>query len=265
MGEERQFRGQVSYILNRGSFTDPEIIDGTGWFTQGTLVNRLPSPFREPMRARPKHIVINYTFSAGSSTISKSGIRATYLKGRVPTSVHFVVYKDGVVDQFVPIRDVAWAIGNGNRRGISNRNVISLQLDNAGVLKPFQNGSWSTLEGGLTIPNERVLAEKGFGRLSRDLLDDRNCGFGPAPNAGWDRFTLRQLTAAESLIDQVSAAITLRPDKDSVVALNELQCHKFAPGPLLNPWLKCLKRRITAGHSVGGCAQETVLDVAIPD
>jgi N-acetyl-anhydromuramyl-L-alanine amidase AmpD len=258
----RKFDGQVTYVINRTAFIDEEIINGDGWFGKGTLVNRVEST-KADYRVRPaKHIVIGYTFSPNGPT-SKAGIRNAYVARSAPGSVHFVVYKDRSIDQFVSLEKTAWAIGDGNRRNIRNGDAISVWLDNNGVMSSQDqvDGNWQTFNN-TSIADANVIKVANFQRLSRDLIDERSCSFRPVSH-GWEKYELPQLEAAESVIDQVVLKLGLPKSRDTVVALSEIRCDKFAPGPQLNPWMTCIKDRVASGRSAGGCARETVATTVV--
>jgi N-acetyl-anhydromuramyl-L-alanine amidase AmpD len=257
----RQFRGQITYLLDPVSFNSADIIGDNGWFDQGTLVNRVETSSRRPRTQAPLHIVIGYTFSPGGPN-SKLGIRDAYRRGK-PGSVHVVVYKDRSIDQFVSLSDAAHAIGNGT---VGNDNAITIWLDSAGVLagKTPSGDAWQTYTEA-TLPATRVieLEPKSFARPSRHLLDDQSCTFAPVTR-GWEKYPLRELEAAESVIDQVIMRYEMPKSSDTILALNEIRCGKFAPGPQLNPWITCLKQRTQQGASMGGCAREAVSNSVIP-
>ena len=114
--------------------------------------------------------------------------------------------------------------------------------------------SWLTFYKGIKPAAEVVEAE--MTRVSTHLLDQPNCTLKPEGSTGWEKQTRQQLVAAESLIDELVTKLQLPRSRDSIVALNEVVCHKFAPGPALNPWIACMKDRVAAGQSVGGCVKQ---------
>ena len=176
--------------------------------------------------------------------------------------MHFVVYKDRTIDQFVSFNDAAQAIGTGS---VGNNNSISLWLDNAGVLaeKVALSKDWKTFTGDVVPANfVNEVDVSSFVRPSLNLLDQPACTFIPQTR-GWERYRLSQLEAAESLIDQIIIKLNLPQNRDTILGLSEIRCNKFAPGPQVTPWIQCLKGRVEQHRYVGGCARDTVMNVAI--
>jgi hypothetical protein len=59
---EREFFGQVSYLISREAFDSPQIIDVGGWFDAETLVKIGPHGMTSSLRAMVRH----QTFHGGS-------------------------------------------------------------------------------------------------------------------------------------------------------------------------------------------------------
>lgn len=149
-------------------------------------------------------LILHYT--AG---VTRKGAVNWLADTRAKASAHFVVGRDGIVTQMVPLSMSAWHAGNAR---ISNKASIGIEIVNQGYRKDGEKKAGDRYAT-LTLPKGKRVA------------------------GWWPPYTQKQIDAVRTLIKRIAAAGYLRATTDirghEDIATPEGR--KIDPGPLF-PW-----------------------------
>jgi N-acetylmuramoyl-L-alanine amidase len=126
---------------------------------------------------KPLYLIMHYT--AGRS--SKSSVE-WFLNNEANASAHIVIGRSGDVTQLQPFNKMCWHAGVsrwGELIGL-NHHSIGIELDNAGILKKTEDGSWKSWFGS-AYPATEVL-------VAKHRLGGEPCG--------WHTYTEKQIEIA---------------------------------------------------------------------
>jgi AmpD protein len=183
--------------------TDPNELDAEGWLASA---RRVPSPNcdERPSGQAPCLIVI-HAISLPPGEFGGDGIERLFTNRLEPeahpyfrqihamkVSAHFLIRRDGGVEQFVPCRMRAWHAGASSWRGRARCNDFSLgiELEGSDAL-PFEAAQYVALARLIRVLRERYPIEDVVGHA--DIAPGRKSD--PGPFFDWAR--LERLLAAE--------------------------------------------------------------------